>query len=878
MSSSSIASDQYSPSPTSIETPEPRTSWSYATESVAWCLLALVLVLSLWRPSDTAVSIGFGDSIWHIGLSLLGFLSAALFSSTLIAGKSSQLGSSHRLSLLWLLLALVVLWHAMVTGYSIGRTNLRNSIYGFWQSTSMWLLLPTIAWLVRWPSSAARLLKLWWVLAVFVLAWGFWEYGVIQPMQRAAFAKDRIGFLQQNKIDPESSAAVLIVNRLESTEVLSVFALANSYAAFLVALWPIWLGWMIQVLRTPRELGDYGAQTSQTKADRLLRIVPVVLVLLTGLALLLTKSRTAWVAAGVSTVLAFALDPALRAELGRWLKNNPLLIAGILIGVLAIFGGVYALDPLIFQEAGKSLSYRMDYWKGALELIGQQPLYGFGSLNFQPTYLQVKKLTASESPADPHNFILELAHSGGWGLLGLTMVLLMMLCFRGLGSRLFASQSPQSPFAIAGADAKEPWVMPFRLTVILCAIAVFMVAFFRVGDLELVGTAVAIALAFGSAYWLSREQPSASVQAFVLSHPVLFLVSFLGVMVHFLASGGWMFPGTMIAPMLAMGMWIASSRWTQAPQNPSRSSRLTKWLAPMAASVLLALWGLTMAWPHYQSQRIMQTFARDAQGRLLIDSQIADKTFPTSDQYAMWIASVPHDPELARWGLDLSATVLDSKLPTPEKISWLHQFQEACKLLIERDPKHSVAYAEAASQSLRASIAQMLDPSLNDELAFRRQGGGPALRASGTGGGRPRGGGGGGGGGGPARSIATLLLQDSLKYYQESTKFAPASAELHLQTAVVAAMQGNWKVCQGMLEQAEEIDRQTPHRDRKIESTKIWIPREMVKSIQERATAGKKISDEGNPEWDKLKILIDRSDSVPGEPVRQTLRSFFKES
>jgi hypothetical protein len=52
----------------------------------------------------------------------------------------------------------------------------------------------------------------------------------------------------------------------------------------------------------------------------------------------------------------------------------------------------------------------------------------------------------------------------------------------------------------------------------------------------------------------------------------------------------------------------------------------------------------------------------------------------------------------------------------------------------------------------------------------------------------------------------------------------------------------------------------------------------MVKSIQERATAGKKIPQEGNPEWDKLKILIDRSDSVPGEPVRQTLRSFFKES
>lgn len=79
-----------------------------------------------------------------------------------------------------------------------------------------------------------------------------------------------------------------------------------------------------------------------------------------------------------------------------------------------------------------------------------------------------------------------------------------------------------------------------------------------------------------------------------------------------------------------------------------------------------------------------------------------------------------------------------------------------------------------------------------------------------------------------------------------------------------------------MLDQAEEIDRQTPHQDRKIDAAKIWIPREMVAAMEERAKAGKKISDEGNPDWDNLKLLLDRSDSVPGEPVRRTLRSFFK--
>jgi hypothetical protein len=119
-------------------------------------------------------------------------------------------------------------------------------------------------------------------------------------------------------------------------------------------------------------------------------------------------------------------------------------------------------------------------------------------------------------------------------------------------------------------------------------------------------------------------------------------------------------------------------------------------------------------------------------------------------------------------------------------------------------------------------------------------------------------------------------LQESLYYYQEAAKFAPSSAELHLQTAAVAAMQGNWRVCESMLDQAEEIDRQTPHLDRKIEASKIWIPREMVKVIEQRAKAGGKIAGDSSPPLDKLKLLLDRSESVPGEPVRQALRSFFK--
>ncbi|MFM8216590.1 MAG: hypothetical protein ACKN82_18390, partial [Pirellula sp.] len=147
----------------------------------------------------------------------------------------------------------------------------------------------------------------------------------------------------------------------------------------------------------------------------------------------------------------------------------------------------------------------------------------------------------------------------------------------------------------------------------------------------------------------------------------------------------------------------------------------------------------------------------------------------------------------------------------------------------------------------------------------QRRGGGATVRPS--------------GGGAPATlTVASALLQESLVYYPDAAKFAPSSAELHLQSSVVAAMLGNWRVCESMLDQAEEIDRQTPHLDRKIEASKIWIPREMVKVIQERAKSGGKLSDDATAAWNKLKLLLERSDSVPGEPVRQAMRSFFKTS
>ena len=869
---------------------EPQSALGRFAETASWVLLAMLLVLSLWWPCDTAIAVAKGESFCHIGLALGVFFFAAILASSVARTVAWQ-----RMAVLWLLIAMVIAWHALVTGYSIGRVNSKNAIYGFWQSTALWCLIPSVAWLARTPERAARLLKLWWVIALFVILWGFWEYAVLQPSQQAQLAKDRIGYLQANNIDPDSSAAVLIVNRIESTEVLSVFALANSYAGFLVALWPLWFGWMLQGLgRSPgsRSAVKSGASDANRFSDRAVWLVPLVLVIATALALLLTKSRTAWLATGVATVLAMLLDPILRSDLGRWIKQKPGVFAGLGVTLLGLFGTVYAIDPLIFQEAGKSLAYRMDYWRGAWKLIAEQPLFGFGSLNFQTAYLQVKAITASESPADPHNFLLELAHSGGLVLLGLTVLLMVCLSFFQLRSRLFRSEKLSEPVFSEpvyndpmGASMRGPkW---FWGAAIIASVLVFLFAFFTAGDLELYGTAIVLAGAFAFGVWLTRSPAaSASVYLLVKNHPLLFLVSFLGVLVHFLASGGWMFPGTMVSPAIALGLWIAGANWAEStqtlgqpstlsqPSTISQPSALGRSKGVLAALAILGLWGWSMAMPWFQAQRAYAAFPKDGKtGRLVLDKAIADKSLPTVDEYFALVTSAPLDPDLARWGMEFSGAVMDSDIPVSEKASWLHQFQQACKFLIERSPKDSTAYADAAVESLRTSIGQTLDTSLTEEMAFRRQGGGPALRGpSASGGARTRGG---AARATTTRTIGTQLQEDSLRYYQEATKYAPANAELHLQTAMVAAMLGNWKVCEAKLDQAEEIDRETKHRDRKIEAARIWIPHELAPLLEDRAKSAKKIPEDSSPQWDTFKRLVDRSDSVPGEPVRQMLRSFF---
>ncbi len=208
----------------------------------------------------------------------------------------------------------------------------------------------------------------------------------------------------QQGIPLEGSSRVLWENRLlHSTEPLGPFALTNTLAALLAAgLIPAtaqWLsarGWIIQ------------------------RVACGLTIAAVGYCLVLTKSRSGWLAA-ICGLLVLTLHSGRQGSLRLILRGC--IAAGGLAVVLvpsAICTGV--IDREVILEAPKSLQYRLFYWMGSLEMLADQPLFGAGPGNFRQAYLPYKPDESSEEIRDPHNYLLEAWSSAGLpGLAGMLL-------------------------------------------------------------------------------------------------------------------------------------------------------------------------------------------------------------------------------------------------------------------------------------------------------------------------------------------------------------------------------------------------------------------------------------------------------------------------
>jgi hypothetical protein len=776
--------------------------------ALATGLIAIAMVVAIWNPCDSVAAIAAGDSLAWIGLTLfVGALTACAVWLQPIAvsmprGQAAGMtqhppsdAADH--SALWRRITqiglgawvLFPLWLGLATAVSIGNSNARFAINGFWQWTSLWVLANAAWFLARRPEWGARCMVLMLAIGMGVVSYGWIEYAWIQPSLRASLAEDPVGTLVRRGIAPDSSEAMLIKNRIESTEMRSVYALANSLAGTLVVVWTLTLGWAFSVWQNaPSQRQGTEASGGNAAADRTRLLTAAIgMLLFIGAALLVTKSRTAWLASSLAMLGVAVFHPNVRGELVGWLRSHPRMVGIVMMALACIAGGTYWADPLIFQEAGKSLAYRLDYWRGAVALIAMRPWLGYGALNFQATYLQVKAPTAAESPADPHNLALEIAHAGGWPLLGITCVIgiwvgfLWWLSLRPRWSSRDATMwmdcdgetDIDSPFAANSVRWDGWW---FWSGAGLAALGVFAWSFFTAGDAALIGTTIGIGVGVLTVVLLTRWQPgAASMSKWFRWDAYGFGVAMAGFVIHLMASGGWMLPGTMALPAVLLGVSLASYARPGAEIAPShpgavQPSQHWRWGVVAAAWFALAAWGWTMLRP---------VTAGLAGAERMANSLVT----PSIEDVEALLTLDPYDPELARFGLEQCVQQLERPLGSTARADWEKAFRTLRTTFLDRDPKHALAYAECGRADLRVAVL------------------------------------------GQSETQRRVWLEQAAEDFAEGAVHYPASAEAQLQAALAAFLAGRKTDAETLADRAEAISTTTRHNDRKLNAAQVFWPR-----------------------------------------------------
>jgi hypothetical protein len=297
----------------------------------------------------------------------------------------------------------------------------------------------------------------------------------------------------------------------------------------------------------------------------------------------LTNSRSACIAAGLG--LLCLLGAALLSPWkSRSRRKMPNLVA--VFCVLCVLGCVLAgvlltlpargLDVNVFSEAGKSLSYRVQYWQSTLRIIAHHPVVGCGPGNFQSTYTRYMLPEASEEVADPHNFLMEIWATAGTPAFLALLAVLGLFAYALFGNRRAQrrpSQNPTADIPPGPADATA-FVLGGAVCGFLLSVPVGQISVAPPGPVPvMLGLPLAAGTVAMLAGWISRGRLPAALPA----------IGVLVLLVNLLAAGGIGFPGVAGSVWLLMAVTLNT-----LDAAPSRA-------LPRTAALAGLLFGLVMA-------------------------------------------------------------------------------------------------------------------------------------------------------------------------------------------------------------------------------------------------------------------------------------------
>ncbi len=365
---------------------------------VGWLLLSL---LTVWLSRRA------GEFRWQVGLPETGVIALAL--AQVIAGLGVWWSGGDRraavnMSWEWIGVATAFVLLRLFTSEAPGRRRL----YGLLLTSGVVLsglgLWQRYIWYPQVQASYRE-----------------WEELTQGDAESSLATRRRMEELQR-ELGPEllslqgASQAALRQRVLDSQEPFGRFGLTNTFGGLLAVVSVLLCGcWPV---RTP------GARWG------LIALFGVVV-----LTLLLTRSRTAWLAAlcGWAYVGGVRWWSLGNASDGR-LRFQTLLKRALIVGMALLPVGVLALalgavDRQDLSEAPKSVLYRVQYWTATSQILREHPWLGVGPGNFRQHYLRHKLPEASEEISDPHNLFLDLWATGG--LLSLAaLVGVMVLAMR----------------------------------------------------------------------------------------------------------------------------------------------------------------------------------------------------------------------------------------------------------------------------------------------------------------------------------------------------------------------------------------------------------------------------------------------------------------
>lgn len=297
--------------------------------------------------------------------------------------------------------AVALAWLVLVTWLASDGNDPRRGWNGFWQVVSIAASYFVARGLAASNRSRSLMVSICLVGVIALSVHGLYQAFVTKPQDLANYLEAPGPVLQSLGIDADegSAARKRFEDRLRSSEPHATFALANSLATLLTG------GIVLSV-----GIGVGFWRRSSNIQSRWLVVTSIACALLVIAACwFLALSRTAYLAVFLAAGYWCMLV---------WLQRKPsrvsprVVVGGLAVAVAVAGAGMVWLlkfNPLVLSEAGKSLTYRIEYWTATLEMIQEHGLFGIGLGNFQSYYPAYKLEVASEEIADPHNWILDIA-------------------------------------------------------------------------------------------------------------------------------------------------------------------------------------------------------------------------------------------------------------------------------------------------------------------------------------------------------------------------------------------------------------------------------------------------------------------------------------